>query len=80
LCLLVEDVGTADPGTVLKAADEATAAKEAEAKDPVLRLRGFLQGGRSPENIAAEVKALSVEGGLAGQMRVLYEVSTNHCT
>lgn len=60
-----------------KAAEEAAAVEaarlEAEAADPVRRLRSFLNGKRSAKDTADVVRSLGVEGGLAGRMRVLYE-------
>lgn len=75
-----EEARKAQEKAARKAAEEAAAAeaarREAEAADPVLRLRSFLMGKRSAKDTAMEVKGLNVEGGLAGRMRVFYEVWT----
>ena len=54
------------------AAAEAAALEAAMAADPVLRLRAFA-GKHSPREIAAEVKALDVDGGPAGRMLVAFK-------
>ena len=56
---------------------QAAAAAEAEARNPVLRLRKLVaaQGGAGA---AEAVRSLDVEGGLVGRMRALYEVRTPH--
>ena len=57
-------------------AEEEAALKVAEeaAKDPVKQVQASLAKGK-PAATAALVKSLDVEGGPAGRMRVLYEVS-----
>ena len=57
---------------------QAAAAAEADARNPVLRLRKLVakQGGAGA---ADAVRALDVEGGLVGRMRALYEVRPMRC-
>ena len=58
-----------------KAAEEAAALEAAEEvpSDPVGHVRAFIGSHEAVES-AAELEGLEVEGGLAGRMRVLYEV------
>ena len=57
------------------AAKQAAEEEEAIMADPVKRMRKYIQSHDAAES-AAELQQLQVEGGLAGRMRVLYEVGT----
>jgi len=52
---------------------EAAAAEEAAARDPVLRMRKALAG-KAGGAAADAARAQDVEGGLGGRMRVVYQV------
>lgn len=81
-----EDAARKEAEDAKKAADEAAAKAAAEAvaaalasNDPVERLRAMLLADKDAPTIVKELKGMTVEGGLAGKMRVLYEAALATC-
>ena len=56
-------------------AEQREAAEEAEAADPVKRLRKAVQAGLKPQDAVALLNEVAEDAGTAARMRILYQVS-----